>query len=272
MKTIIVSAKGEKKSEVDLPSQFSEAYEPVIIQRAFNANMSMNYMHKGLDPIAGMKKSVRLSKRRRKFRTGYGTGISRTPRKAVSRRGTRFNFVGTLAPNTRSGRVAHPPLVEKIFEEKINKKERLLALRSAIAATMNKELVDKRGHKYSSKQLPIIVDGIEKLSKTKDVLKMLDSVGVAIDVVRASEKRIRAGKGKRRGRKYSFKKGPLIVVSTPCPLVKSARDLAGVETIPVNHLNVTMLAPGGAAGRLTVWTKEAIEILSTKKLFTGEKA
>ncbi|VVB76544.1 50S ribosomal protein L4 [Candidatus Tiddalikarchaeum anstoanum] len=272
MKGTVYSIKGEKEGELELPAQFSEDYQPVIITRAFNANMSQTYMHKGLDIFAGFKHVTRTSKRRRKFRTTYGYGISRTPRKMMSRRGTRFNWVSTLAPNTRGGRVAHPPMVEKVFEDKINRKENLLAIRSAIAATINKKLVSERGHKFEAANFPLIIDGAEKISKTKEVKQLLEKIGLGKDLERSSKKTLRSGVGKMRGRKYSTRKGPLIITSAKNPLLKAALGLQGVEAIPVNNLNVTMLAPGGKAGRLTVWTKEAINVLSQKKLFTGEKA
>ena len=44
------------------------------------------------------------------------------------------------------GRQAHPPRVEKVIRKEVNKKERRLAIASAIAATAVRELVEKRGH------------------------------------------------------------------------------------------------------------------------------
>jgi ribosomal protein L4 len=65
MKADILSAKGESKGKIDLPAQFSERHHPIIIKRAFNANMSLNYQHHGTDPRAGLKKAVELSKMKR---------------------------------------------------------------------------------------------------------------------------------------------------------------------------------------------------------------
>lgn len=271
MKAEILSIKGEKKGKIDLPIQFSEVYHPNLIQRAFNANMSLNYNHHGTDPRAGLKHVVRIRRRRNVYRTGYGKGVSRTPRKIVSRKGNRLNFIAEQVPFARKGRTAFPPLVEKIFEEKINIKERLFAIRSAIASTVKKELVEKRNHKLGKVELPIIVEGAEKLSKTTQVKKMIEAFGLKDELVRAKEKKVRAGKGKMRGRKYKTKKGPLIVVSKDCQLLKSSKSMQGIEAIPVNNLNVTLLAPGGVAGRLTIWTKESIDELNAKKLFLGEK-
>jgi large subunit ribosomal protein L4e len=189
----------------------------------------------------------------------------------MSRNGNRLSFTADKAPQVRGGRVAHPPMVEKIILEKINKKENMFAIRSAISATVNKELVEKRNHRISKMDLPIIVENAEKLSKTSQVKKMIEAIGLKDELERTKEKKVRAGVGKMRGRKYKTKKGPLIVVSKECELLKSAKSIQGIETIPVTNLNVTMLAPGGVAGRLTIWTKESINELNDKKLFTGEK-
>ncbi|MDD4354027.1 MAG: 50S ribosomal protein L4 [Candidatus Nanoarchaeia archaeon] len=271
MKAEVLSTKGEKKGKMELPVQFSEEFHPDIIKRAFSANQSLNYNHHGTDPRAGVKHVVRVKRRRNVYRTGYGKGASRTPGKVVSRNGNRLSFVGEQVPFARKGRTAFPPLVEKIFEEKINIKERLFAIRSAISATIKKVLVEKRNHKIGKVELPIIVEGAEKLSKTAEVKKMIESFGLKDELTRAKERKVRAGIGKMRGRKYKSKKGPLLVVSKTCPLLKSSKSMQGVEAITVNNLNVTLLAPGGVAGRLTIWTKESIDELNNKKLFLGEK-
>jgi len=271
MKAEILSIKGEKKGKIDLPKQFSEKYHPDLIKRAFNANMSFTYQHFGTDPLAGLKHVVKIKRRRHVYRTGYGLDINRTPRKIMSRNGSRLNVMGDQAPFTRKGRTAFPPLVEKVFEEKINLKERLLAIRSAISATLKKELVEKRNHQVKGIDLPLVVEGAEKLSKTSQVKKMLIHLGLKDELARTEERKVRSGVGKMRGRKYKTKKGPLIVASKNCELIKSSKSIQGIEAIAVNNLNVTLLAPGGESGRITVWTKEAIEELASKKLFSGEK-
>lgn len=270
MKAKLLSIKGKEMSEIVLPTQFTENYRPIIIMRAFNVNLSQTYQHQGVEPSAGLTKCTDLSKRRRKYRGVYGAGRSRTPKKVISRRGARFNYVADKAPNARKGRTAHPPKVEKIFEEKINRKEKLLAIRSAISATINKDLVVGRGHKIGNITLPLIIEGAEKINKTKDAKSMLELLGLKSDLERSSIKLIRSGKGKMRGRKYKKRKGPLVVVSEYGPLSKAAMSLPGVDIIAVKDLNVTLLAPGGKAGRLTVWTKNAVNIMNEKNLFMGE--
>ena len=107
----------------------------------------------------------------------YGHGISRTPRKILSRRGTQFNWQGALVPNTVGGRRAHPPKAEKNWQEKINKKERRKAIRSAMAATVNKELVAERGHVVPDNYPFVLESGLELLDKTKQIVDALKRLG-----------------------------------------------------------------------------------------------
>ena len=63
------------------------------------------------------------------------------------------------------------------------------------------------------------------------------------------------------------KKGPLLVVSKKDKLMKSASNIPGIEVVEVKSLNAELLAPGGVAGRLTLWTKSAIEEMEKQNLF-----
>ena len=131
MKTSLLNLEGKKIGTVELPAQFNESYHPDLIKRAvlaINANSRQAY---GTFKQAGTRPSISLSRRRHVYKTTYGFGISRAPRKIISGRGSRFNWVGAFAPGTVSGRRAHPPKAEKIWEVKINKKERKKAIRSA---------------------------------------------------------------------------------------------------------------------------------------------
>ncbi len=74
-------------------------------------------------------------------------------------------------------------------------------------------------------------------------------------------KHIRAGGGKRRGRKYKRPKSLLIVVGQDNGIVRAARNLPGVDVVMVNRLNAELLAPGTHAGRLAIWTESAIQAL-----------
>ncbi|MCX6815715.1 MAG: 50S ribosomal protein L4, partial [Candidatus Aenigmarchaeota archaeon] len=85
---------------------------------------------------------------------------------------------------------------------------------------------------------------------------------------RCNERKIRAGKGKMRGRKYKEKRGPLIIVSKNNPIIKAARNISGVDAVSVQNLNAELLAPGAKPGRLVVTTKSALDAMQKK--FGGE--
>jgi len=267
MKLDIFDSTKNKVGEVKLPSQFEEEFRPDLIQRAVLAIQSHKRQSYASSKFAGKRSSAKLSRRRRKYRTSYGFGISRVPRKIMTRRGTRMNWVGAFAPGTVGGRRAHPPKTEKIWWKKINDRERLKAIRSAIAATVKNEIVAERGHLIPNGYPFILNDKFESMSKTKEVIKLLKIFGFENELARAEEKKIRAGKGKSRGRKYKKKKSVLIVASKIDNLVKALSNIPGVDVVNVRNLNAELLAPGAKPGRLTLWTSPAIDLLEKENLF-----
>ena len=62
-----------------------------------------------------------------------------------------------------------------------------------------------------------------------------------------------------RGRKYKKKKSALVVVSGSGDIFHGAGNLPGVDVVKAEHLGVEQLAPGTHGGRLTVYTKSAID-------------
>ncbi|MFA5797232.1 MAG: 50S ribosomal protein L4 [Candidatus Woesearchaeota archaeon] len=265
MKIPVVDKSGKEIAKKELPKQFDETVREDLIYRAVIAIQSNNRQPYGSDPEAGMKVSAKLSRRRRNYRGSYGQGMARTPRKVMSHRGTRFNFVGALAPNTVSGRRAHAPKADRIWSKKLNTKERKKAICSALAATLDKSLVAKRGHLLPQEFPFILSNDIESINKTKDVITLLETLGFTKELNRTKDKIQRAGKGKNRGRPFKIKKSVLFVVSKKCALNKSAANVSGVDIVTPDHLNAELLAPGCVPGRLTLYTEGAIDGIS--KLF-----
>lgn len=252
--------------KIELPDQFREEFRPDLIKRAVIAHWINEKQAKSPEERAGKKKAVDLSKRRRDYKGVYGRGRSRTPRKTMLRRGSRFRFEGAFVPFTKGGYRAHPPQGKK--EVKINKQERRKAIRSAIAATANEEAVKFRGHNIDETELPIILnDKTEDLEKTQEVVDLLKDVGLEKELERVKDKKIRSGKGKMRGRKYKRKVGPLFVVSEDCPLMKAAQNIPGVEVTKVDQLSADKLAPGAKAARLVLWTQPALKRLKEEGIF-----
>jgi len=243
---------GAVKETVDLPEIFNTPYRPDVIRKSFNVLHSNKRQPYGSNPLAGAKHATAS--------VGKGRGQSRVPRLTQGRR-------AALAPGVVGGRRAHPPKAEKIWKEKMNKKEKLLARNSALAATKDKGIVSKRGHTFDEKiTLPVVVDDeFEKIKKTKDVITALEKIGIYDDVLRSvNGKHIRAGKGKNRGRKYRIPKS-LLIVSTKDTLERSSNNLSGIDITKPNQLNIEYLAPGGDPGRLTVFTKSALQQLGGGK-------
>ncbi len=268
MKANYFDLAGKKTKSLELPVQFNEPVRYDLIQRAVLAIQSHKRQPYGAAPKAGLRHSTKLSRRRRKFKTSYGHGISRVPRKTLWHRGTQFGWVGAQAPGCVGGRRAHPPKASKDWSQKINIKEKRKATRSALAAVVDKELVSRRGHLF--KELPTVVDSkIESIKKTKDVKNLLVKLGLEKELERAASKKVRAGRGKSRGRKYQKKKGPLLVVSKSCPLEKSGKNIPGVDICIVNNLNAELLAPGTHPGRLTIFSQDAMNKIEKEKLFTN---
>lgn len=248
MKTNIYSLANTKQEAIDLPIQFLEPVRKDLIKRAVLAMQSHRYQPYGTDPRAGTRQGRTTSKRRRKFSTVYGTGSSRVRRKAMWRRGSQFGWVGAFIANAVKGRAAFPPNAEKVIKEKINKKERKKAIRSAIAAS----------------EFKIVEDKLESIAKTKEFLNALIRLGYEKDL---GSRKIRAGKGKMRGRKYKTRKAPLVVVSKDCPTIKAGRNLLGLDIVEVQNLNAELLAPGTLPGRKAIWTKSAVDRLEKERLF-----
>ncbi len=267
MKAALKTAEGETKGEIKLPFQFEEVVRPDLIKRAVMAIQSHRRQPYGTDQRAGKKYSSKLSRRRRNYKTAYGIGISRVPRKILSHRGTRFNWQASTVPFAVGGMQAHAPKPEKDMSRKINNKERRKAIRSAMAASVQKELVLKRGHIVG--EYPFVLETkIEDIKKAKDVMALLAKLGLGKEMERASKKAQKTGVAKRRGRKYQHRKGPLVVVSRRCNLMYAASNLPGVNVAEISSLNAEDLAPGCDYGRLTLYTQGAIERLEKEMLFT----
>lgn len=238
---------GKVKGKLELPEVFSTPFRPDLIRRAVVSAQANRRQRYGPSKVAGMRHSVST--------WGKGRGVARVQRLAQGR-------TAAESPNNVGGRRAHPPRPEHSFRKKINDKERRLAVASALAATSSIGMVRARGHKFKEGlTVPVIVDdSMETMEKTKDVLSMLDSLGLSPDIIRAYEgKHIRAGKGKMRGRRYRQPRSILFVATEGSSVLTGARNLPGVNTISPSGINAELLAPGGDPGRLLVFSKKAFE-------------
>ncbi|SDM58984.1 large subunit ribosomal protein L4e [Halogranum gelatinilyticum] len=242
MQATIRDLNGDDAGTLDLPEVFETVYRPDLIKRAVLAAQANRKQAYGADEFAGMRTPAES--------LGSGRGMSHDPRE---------NGVARRVPHAVSGRKAHPPKAEKELGKKINDKERKLAVRSALAATTDPELVRERGHRFDDDvELPLVVsDDFEDLLKTQEVVDVLEALGVYADVEHSDEgRKVKGGQGKTRGRKYRRPKSILFVTSEEPS--RAARNLAGADVATAANVGAEDLAPGTHAGRLTIFTESAL--------------
>lgn len=259
----------EMGKKVSLPDSFESEIRSDLVKLAVasaRANRRQAYgsnAHVGKrKPMSGMKHSVEW--------WGKGRGVSRIMRRTGQRRGAQN-------PHTLGGRRAHGPKVEKDWSRKLNRNERVLARNSALAATADITMVSNRGHRFAEEitSLPIILGDYSENGKkmdieefnlsggTRKVSAIFEALGLGDDLRRASKgRKIRAGKATMRGRVHKTPKSVLLVVANKNGLAKAARNLPGVDVVAAKDLSAEDLAPGGDLGRLTVFTKTAVEALN----------
>ncbi len=149
---------------------------------------------------------------------------------------------------------------------------RRFATASAIAASSVPALLLARGHRISTvSEVPLVISSkifeAAALIKTSAAAALLKAVGAGPDIVKVQKSRkLRAGKGKMRGRRHRQRRGPLVVYNPETDgkeLVRAFRNIPGVETSSVFALNLLQLAPGGHLGRFVIWTSAAFASLDT---------
>ena len=245
MQATVHTLDGEDDGEQALPDVFETPFRPDLIRRAVVAAQANRKQDYGADEYAGLRTPAESF--------GSGRGQAHVPREGGQAR---------RVPQTVGGRPAHPPKAEKDRSVDINDKERRKAIRSAIAATADAELVAERGHEFDDDvDLPLVItDEFEELKKTQAVVETLSALGVHADIERADDPTVRAGQGKTRGRKYRRPTSILFVTSEEPS--RAARNLAGADVTTAEAINAEALAPGTHPGRLTVWTESALAEMS----------
>jgi ribosomal protein L4 len=253
MKSQLFTKTGDKKSEVTLPQIFSQKIRQDLTQKYFEVEKFILRQPYSSNNEAGKRHSASgiISHRRHKWKTAYGKGLARTPRKIMWRRGTQFYWIGAEVSNTRGGRAIHHPM-GLYRNRKINKKEQKIAFASCIASTASKDLILQR---YSSlkdvQKAPFVIESLP--AKTKDLISALRNIfGSAYEKL-FKIKSTRAGKGKKRARTYKSNAGLLIVTGNNEDIKYS-----GLDVRKVSNLRIKDMYP---FGRLTLYTEKALEDL-----------
>lgn len=258
MNVKVLSLKGEPKGEISLARAGSEPLRNDIINKAFLAERSRLRQPYGADPLAGQRTSAHYHGERGIRHSMMNKEMARMKR---IHSGGFLYFRAREVPQAVKGRKTFPPSTDKVWELKINKKERRKAISSAVSASLNRDMVAKRGHKIGTvPHFPIVVeDALEGLRKSRELEQALLSMGLKPEMERIEAKSIRGTAGSMRGRRYIRKKGPLIIISRDGGIVKAGKNLQGVDVLGIKELSVNQLAPGCHPGRLCVWTKSALE-------------
>ena len=263
MKTNILDINGQVKSSIELPKAFDREIREDIVAKVLEAKKRQQPY--APSPVAGKQHSAKgkIVHRRHVWRSGYGRGQSRVPRKIFSQKGSQFNWEAAEVPFARGGMRAHPPKILSMLNfRKINKKELKIAFESALSATANgKEIVKKYSSLEGKKieNVPFVVESKISTLKVKELLESLKNIlGQDLFKLAIQKRSVRSGKGKMRGRKYKSNAGLLLVLGKDEKLKTNAFDV-----VQVNSLNITDLAKGGL-GRLTIYTENAIKELNER--------
>jgi large subunit ribosomal protein L4e len=253
--TNILETDGSNRGTITLPAVFETPYRPEVIQKVYNNLNSYTFQRQGRYPAAGQMVSAESR--------NTGLGIARIARA----RGEGFPRAGQAAgvASVRHGRLAHPPVSWKNIYKKVNKKEKLLALCSAIAATTNSELIKRRGHKIKDEiQLPIVVSNeIESVVKSKDLEKILFNLGLEEDLKRTFIRRNKSYHKNSINRRSAL--SVLILVGNDEKIGRLSNSLPGITVKSVKSVSVLDLAPGSKPVRLTIFSENAIKELTNLK-------
>jgi len=251
---------GESGNNVTLPCVFSAPLRADVV-RTVHTNMNKN-----------RRQAVSV-----KYEAGYdtaaaswGTGraVARIPR--VPGGGTHRSGQGAFGNMCRGGGMFNPTKTWRRWHRKTNVTQKRHALAYSIAATAVPALVMARGHSIEEvPELPLVVsDDVASLAKTKEAVKLLATLGCGADLKKVIDsKKVRCGRGKARNRRYTMRKGPLVVHHALADDVADAnmttafRNIPGVEVSHVDRLNLLQLAPGGCFGRLVLYTESAVKRL-----------
>ncbi len=253
MKSKIITKQGTGK-EIEIPKLFSQKIREDIVQKYYETVKSSQPYSPS--PEAGKQFSAlgKVRHARHKWKGHYGRGISRVPRKIFWRRGTQFYWEAAGVSGTVGGRRAHPPKIVKFQQKKkINKKEILVAIKSALSSTISKEHVLKRYSSLQEISLPILISSESLKLNTKQFSELLKKI-LKKDYQKFTKKKIkRQGKAKLRRGRNKTKKGLLIIIGNNEQFLRKSFDIK-----KVSELSIEDIYP---LGRLTIYTESALSDL-----------
>ncbi|EQC53033.1 60S ribosomal protein L2 [Schizosaccharomyces japonicus yFS275] len=242
------------ESTVPLPFVFKAPIRPDVVRSVHTAVAKNKRQAYAVSEKAGHQTSAES--------WGTGRAVARIPR--VGGGGTHRSGQAAFGNMCRSGRMFAPTKTWRKWHVKVNQNQKRYAIASAVAASGVPSLLLARGHRVEEiAEVPLVLaDEVESIKKTKEAVAVLKAVKAYRDVVKvANSRKLRAGKGKMRNRRYVQRRGPLVVYNEDAGITKAFRNIPGVELVNVRRLNLLQLAPGGHLGRFVMWTKSAFALL-----------
>jgi len=252
----VYNEQGEASGQITLPAVFKAPIRPDVV----------NFVHSNMAKNSRQPYAVHKHAGHQTSAESWGTGraVARIPR--VRGGGTHRSGQGAFGNMCRGGRMFAPTKTWRRWHRPVNQKQRRYAVCSALAASSVPALLMARGHKVDNiPEVPVVcTNAIESLTKTKGAVALLKRLNAYDDVEKCqNSKKIRAGKGKMRNRRYVMRRGPLVVYNEDHGIRQAFRNLPGVELISVDRLNLLKLAPGSHLGRFCIWSQGAFEKLDS---------
>jgi len=245
---------GTKSSTLAMPHVLVSPLRPDLVR----------YIHTGMSKNKRQAYAVTAKAGYETAAESWGTGraVARIPRAPGG--GTHRAGQGAFGNMCRGGGMFCPTKTWRRWHRRVPVTQKRHAVVSALAASALPPLVMARGHHINEvAELPLVVtEGAESVQKTKQAVEMLKKLGCEEEMTKVLDsKKIRAGKGKMRNRRYVMRRGPLVVYSEDNGISRAMRNIPGVETASVDRLNLLQLAPGGNLGRFIIWTEGAFKKL-----------
>jgi len=251
------SIDGAAAGTVALPEVFKAPLRADVVRTVFTGMNKNKRQAHGVKYEAGYDTAA--------ISWGTGRAVARIPR--VPGGGTHRSGQGAFGNMCRGGGLFNPVKTWRKWHRKSNVTAKRHAVAAAVAASAVAPLVMARGHEISQvAEIPLVVeDAVEDIATTKAALAFCKKLGITEELSKSDKsKKVRAGKGKLRNRRYVMRKGPLFVYSKEdAAMPKAFRNIPGVDLCSVDRLNLLQLAPGGTFGRFVVWTKSSVEKLGS---------
>ncbi|KAI9220869.1 ribosomal protein L4 domain-containing protein [Blastocladiella britannica] len=247
---------GAKASSLPLPAVFSAPIRPDVVAAVYKNVAKNKRQAYAVSVKAGHQTSAES--------WGTGRAVARIPR--VGGSGTHRAGQAAFGNMCRGGRMFAPTKVWRRWHVRTNVNEKRFAVVSALAASALPALVMARGHRIERiSEVPLVIDdAAESLTKTKDAVTLLRKLRAYDDVKKViHSKKLRAGLGKLRNRRFTQRRGPLVVYGNDNGIVRAFRNLPGLELAHVSRLNLLQLAPGSHLGRFVIWTASAFAQLDS---------